>query len=104
MDKMSDFTMKLSNKQEYTIPAEDLIDDAFKNSTYNCRFSLYNSGYHFVLGETFLKSHYAIFDLSSYKLGIAPSKNFGAPAEPKPTPEDEEQSETGTIPDHQIPD
>ena len=86
MDKMSDFTLKLSNKQEYTVPAIDLIDDAFTNSTYKCHFAFYNSGRHFVLGETFLKSHYVVFDMRSYKVGIAPSLNFGSVEQTGPTP------------------
>jgi len=62
------------------------MDPAGSNSTYTCKFAIFNSGYHFVLGEYFLRDHYAIFDLSHYRMGLAVSKNFAPNKEPVVTP------------------
>lgn len=100
---LPDYQIKLSNKKTFTIPGEQLMDPAGSNSTYTCQFAIFNSGYHFVLGEYFLRDHYAIFDLSHYRLGLAVSKNF-APLPPTPviTPTGEDGKKS-VVPAHAGP-
>jgi len=78
------------------------MDPAGANSTYTCQFAIFNSGYHFVLGEYFLRDHYAIFDLSHYRMGLAISKNF-APIKDKPVKKEDTEAKKTVVPGHAIP-
>lgn len=60
----------------YTVAGPELMDFTAGNNTYTCRFALYNSGYHFVLGEYFLRNYYAIYDIQHLKMGLAPVKDY----------------------------
>jgi hypothetical protein len=52
------------------------MDPAGRNSTYTCKFAIFNAKWHFVLGEYFIRNHYTIYDLQNMRIGIAPLKNF----------------------------
>lgn len=71
-----DFSLKISGKKAYTLPGYTLMDETARNSTYGCKFAIYNSKWHFVLGEYFIKNFYTIYDLENDKLGIAPLKDY----------------------------
>jgi len=58
------------------MPGKTLMDPAGRNSTYTCKFALFNAKWHFVLGEYFIRNHYTIYDLENMRIGIAPLKNF----------------------------
>jgi len=51
------------------------MDEIKGKSDYSCRLVLFNSGYHFVFGEYFLKNYYSIYDMNHFKLGLAPVKD-----------------------------
>jgi len=71
-----DFSIKVASKVVYTMPGKTLMDPAGRNSTYTCKFALFNAKWHFVLGEYFIRNHYTIYDLENMRIGIAPLKNF----------------------------
>merc|ERR1712190_335835 len=52
------------------------MDETARNKTYGCKFAIYNSKWHFVLGEYFIKNFYTIYDLENDKLGIAPLRDY----------------------------
>lgn len=53
----------------------------FQSAENGCRFKGFDSGEHFVIGDGFLQSFYAIFDIDNQRIGLSPfSDNAGVPS------------------------
>lgn len=71
-----DYTLTFDARVNYTIAGNDLIspyNETIDNKPYQCKFDVYhleNTWYVMLLGDTFLKNYYSVYDSARRQIGL----------------------------------
>lgn len=105
-----DYTFTLQDRMNYTIPVRDLLQDIpdtlHHKVTYKCRLMVYwyNNGYFddaWLIGDTFLKSHYSIYDIDRKLVGLGKLEDDIRPRREPEYTEDPDQDVNQDPPTHE---
>jgi hypothetical protein len=102
-----DWSFSLENMVNYTVSGNDLIkddDSLIHNKKYKCKLMVYHLEhywYHFLIGDTFLRNYYSVYDATRKQVGIGKLKPVSALA---PKQDDDtatvDDSDNTTVIDH----
>lgn len=95
---MPDFSFKLDNRITYKVNGDEMLIQKSMieySGEYKCEILFKSSGDFYIMGDTFLRNYYSVYDLEGYRMALGKVFEFDAPllipdiVDPSPTTSEE---------------